>query len=319
MRSEHSIFQADSAQHSQTNSILYQGGLHSMQEETKQITNREVKSSAFTTYFSNLENAAKLYSALDGVENVPPEDILFTTLSGVLFMARKNDLAFTVRQKVLIVSEHQSTVNENMPLRDAIYYGRTMEKLIEPRALYRTSLISIPTPEFYVFYNGNKNFPKEKILKLSDAYLEKTDQPMLELSVKVININFPSNHPILGKCRPLYEYSWFIQQIKVYLTQEYNRDEAIIKAMRDCIQMGYMTEFLREHGTEAVNMLFTEFNMEDALEVRYEEGMTKGEDYLALLTEKLLQDGRSDDLLKASTDKAYRNQLYHEYNIQKNE
>lgn len=142
---------------------------------------------------------------------------------------------------------------------------------------------------------------------------------MLELSVKVININFPSNHPILGKCRPLYEYSWFIQQIKVYLTQEYNRDEAIIKAIGDCMQMGYMTEFLREHGTEAVNMLFTEFNMEDALEVRYEEGMTKGEDYFALLTEKLLQDGRADDLLKASTDKAYRNQLYHEYSIQKNE
>lgn len=70
-------------------------------------------------------------------------------------------------------------------------------------------------------------------------------------------------------------------------------------------------------------MLFTEFNMEDALEVRYEEGMakgvSKGEAYLALLTEKLLQDGRADDLLKASTDKTYRNQLYHEYNIQKNE
>lgn len=33
---------------------------------------------------------------------------------------------------------------------------------------------------------------------------------------------------------------------------------------------------MREHGTEAVNMLFTEFNMEDALAVRYEEGKEEG-------------------------------------------
>lgn len=60
-------------------------------------SNREVKASAFTAFFSVPENAAKLYSALDEGEEVSPEDISFTTLSGVLFMARKNDLAFTVK------------------------------------------------------------------------------------------------------------------------------------------------------------------------------------------------------------------------------
>lgn len=95
------------------------------------VSNREVKSSAFTTFFSKPENAAKLYEALDGIEQVSPEDIEFQTLNGVLFMARKNDLAFSVKNKVLVISEHQSTINTNMPLRDAIYYGRTMEKIIE--------------------------------------------------------------------------------------------------------------------------------------------------------------------------------------------
>ncbi len=130
---------------------------------TNENSNREVKSSAFTTFFSVPENAAKLYQALDQVE-VLPEEITFTTLSGVLFMARKNDMAFTVGNKVLVISEHQSTINDNMPLRASIYYGRTMEKLIEPRALYRSSRIPIPTPEFFVFYNGNKEFPPEKTL-----------------------------------------------------------------------------------------------------------------------------------------------------------
>lgn len=151
-----------------------------------------------------------------------------------------------------------------------------MEKIIEPKALYRTGQIPIPTPEFFVFYNGDQDFPEEKILKLSDAYLEKAEKPMLELIVRVININLPVNHPILDQCRPLYEYAWFIQKIKDYMIIGKNRDEAIVHAMAECRQEEILVDFLREHGTEAVNMLFTEFNMEDALEVRFEEGKAEG-------------------------------------------
>ena len=99
---------------------------------------------------------------------------------------------------------------------------------------------------------------------------------MLDLTVKVININFPENHPILERCRPLYEYSWFIQRIKDCQKAGRNRDEAIVQAIKDCLEAGMMADFLAEHGSEAVNMLYTEFNMEDALEVRFEEGVEKG-------------------------------------------
>lgn len=245
------------------------------QRETKDISNREVKSSAFTTYFGKPENAAELYSALEGV-TVQPQDIIYTTLEGVLFVARKNDMAFTVRNRVLVISEHQSTVNLNMPLRNVIYYGRTMEKLVDSRALYRRKQILVPTPEFYVFYNGDGNFPAEKTMSLSDAYLDKTIVPMLELNVKVININLPVNHDILRKCKPLYEYSWFIQRIKEYLALENDRDSAIIQAMEDCEREGIMVDFVREYGSEAINMLFTQFNVDDALEVSYEEGYEDG-------------------------------------------
>lgn len=106
------------------------------ESKEKQVSNREIKSSAFTTYFSDPKNAAQLYSALEGTP-VLPEDIHFTTLEGVQFVARKNDMAFTARNKVLVISEHQSTINWDMPLRSVIYYGRIMEKLVEPKALYR--------------------------------------------------------------------------------------------------------------------------------------------------------------------------------------
>ena len=59
---------------------------------------------------------------------------------------------------------------------------------------------------------------------------------------------------------------------------------------------------VREHGTEAVNMLFTQFNMEDALEVRYEEGFedgkTKGEIYkLIQLIYRKLQKGKAESVI----------------------
>jgi len=77
-----------------------------LSKEEKLITNKEVKSSAFATYFGEPENAARLFEALEPGIKVLPEEIDFTTLNGVLFMARKNDLAFTVKKKVLVISEH---------------------------------------------------------------------------------------------------------------------------------------------------------------------------------------------------------------------
>ena len=264
------------------------------QPNKRQASNREMKSTVFTTFFGDPENAAKLYTALEGIP-AEPEDIEYTTLEGVLFLARKNDMAFTVKNRVLVISEHQSTVNNNMPLRDVIYYGRTMERLLEAVDIYRRKIIPIPTPEFFVFYNGNENYPSEKILKLSDFYIEKTNTPMLELLVKVININLPVGHDILEKCRPLYEYSWFVQKVKEYIEQLSDRDAAIEQAIRDCIRAGIFRDFVRRHGSEAVNMLFTQFNMEDAKKIWQEEAYEDGEE---VGIQKGIRQGEKLNLLK---------------------
>lgn len=147
----------------------------------------------------------------------------------------------------------------------------------------------------------------EQVLKLSDAYLAKTDFPMLELTVKATNINLPNGHALLTRCRPLYEYSWFIQRIKEYMASGMNRDDSIIASIKDCEREGIMVDFVRAYGTEAVNMLFTEFNMEDALEVRYEEGfedgMEKGE--LVKLIQQVcrkLQKGKTSEAITSELE-----------------
>ena len=292
-------------------------GVQELKELLDLKSNREYRSTVFTSYFGEADNAARLYESLvllegesplsgaskkEETKSVAPEDIEFATLEGVLYLARKNDLAFTVRRKVLVIGEHQSTINQNMPLRSAIYYGRTMEKLVDPKAMYRSRRVGIPTPEFYVFYNGRENQPLEQTLYLSDSYLEKTDSPMLELKVNVININLPECHPLLSMCRPLYEYSWFIWRVREYLERGRNRDEAIGAAMEDCVSQGIMTEFIRKHGSEVRNMLFGEFVLEDAKEVweeeareeGHEEGRKEGADYLLVQqVSKKLRRGKS--------------------------
>lgn len=198
-------------------------------ENGKTITNREVKNSAFITYFGDPENASKLYAAL-GDEEVTPDDITYVTL----------------------------------------------EKLLDEKMIYRRKQFKIPTPEFYVFYNGDESYPPEKTLRLSEAFLEKTEHPMVELEVKVININLPSGHKLLKECRPMYEYSWFIQRIKDYLTAGWVRDAAIIQAVRDCQDEGILVEFMKNHGSEVVNMLNTQWDFDDAIAIEREEAFEDG-------------------------------------------
>ena len=71
------------------------------QRNERQVSNRELKSSVFTAYFSDPENAAQLYTALEGIP-AEPGDIEYTTLEGVLFLVRKNDMAFTVKNIICL-------------------------------------------------------------------------------------------------------------------------------------------------------------------------------------------------------------------------
>ena len=52
--------------------------------------------------------------------------------------------------------------------------------------------------------------------------------------------------------------------------------ESIECAVQKCIKEGVLKEFLECHESEVVDMLFTEFCLDDALEVRRQEGWESG-------------------------------------------
>ena len=115
---------------------------------------RTYQDSVFRMLFSERENAIELFNALEGTDYGPETEVQFTTLEDVLYQGVKNDLGFVIDNRYIVLTEHQSAKSENMPMRQLQYIARTFETLVDSRALFKSGLVKIPTPEFYVKYTG---------------------------------------------------------------------------------------------------------------------------------------------------------------------
>ena len=238
--------------------------------------NREHKDSLFVDLFYQDETAKKnllsLYNALHDTNYKDETIIRKVKIDDVLYKNFKNDISCEVNGLVLVFGEHQSTINRNMPLRCLMYVGRAYEQLVDSKARYRTTLVKIPTPEFYVFYNGEKEQPLEQVLSLSDAFMNPAGENSVELKVKVININSDKAHGILDKCGILKEYSQFISTVRKYSEEE----SAIKKAIKECIEKGILADYLKRKGSEVENMLIAEYSYEEDMQVKLQEGIWQG-------------------------------------------
>ena len=238
--------------------------------------NLEHKDSVFVDLFYQDETAKKnllsLYNALHDTEYEDENLVRKVKIDDVLYKNFKNDISFEVNGQVLVFGEHQSTVNMNMCLRCLMYVGRAYEQLVDSKARYRTTLVKIPTPEFYTFYNGKKEQPLERVLSLSNAFMNPAGENSVELKVKVININSDKAHELLGKCGILKEYSQFISTVRKYSDEE----SAIKKAIRECMEQGILSDYLKRKGSEVENMLIAEYSYEEDIQVKQEEAMQQG-------------------------------------------
>ena len=169
-----------------------------------------------------------------------------------------------------------------MPLRLLMYIGRIYEKMIERRNYYKKTLEKIPAPEFIVLYNGAKPYPDQQTLKLSDAFKDAADlqgaapaSPVLELEVKVYNINKGHNADIVAKCERLQSYSFFVDKVRE-MRRDLPQEDAMKAAIDYCIKHGVLQDFLETNSSEVFNMLITEWDTEEAKEVWFEEGLEKG-------------------------------------------
>ena len=231
-------------------------------EEQKQTANRNYKDSVFVDLFSEdkkaKDNFLSLYNALHGTHLDSSVPLQSLRLDQVIYMTFYNDVSYLIDNKMIVLAEHQSTINPNMPIRCLEYVVRLYERLLDAQERYARKLVPIPTPEFYVFYNGIEEYPNETELRLSDSFISKVKEPLLELKVKVLNINKNKEHAILQNCKPLAEYSTFVETVRRNI--EKDKEHGFEDAIKECIQNGILKEYLQRKAGEVINMLLAEYD-----------------------------------------------------------
>jgi len=245
--------------------------------------NKKFKSSVFSFIFSKPDILRELYCAIEGITLSNDVPVVINTLEDIMFMDMNNDISFEIGEKLVVLIEHQSTINPNMALRLLMYISRVYEKIIDDEKIYSSTKLSIPKPEFFVLYNGTEPFPDEKIEKLSDLF-KKTEGTefsekrnlLVELEVRVININEGKNEKMAKKCQTLAQYSAFISKVREFQKKGLSLKEAMKKAVPYCRKHDILKELLENHGKEIMSMLTTEWNWDTAKKVWQEEAREEG-------------------------------------------
>ena len=225
----------------------------------------------------------ELYNALSGKKHTNPDDLEITTLENVIFIKLKNDVSFLVDSQMTLW-EHQSTLNPNMPLRGLIYFAILYQKHLSnsDEALFSTKLVKIPAPQYIVFYNGNDDAEDVSKLKLSDAFIDFDSQEDFEWTATMININKNHNESLHKNCKPLYDYSSFVDRIKVNIKSGMKNEAAIDEAIEWGIKQNLLDGLIKEQRAEVRMDLLTEFDQEQYDRIRRREGFEEGSQQKAI-------------------------------------
>jgi hypothetical protein len=237
---------------------------------------RQYQDTVFRAYMNDANRLRDVAGALHGRTYTSVERVRIVTLDGTFLSQMKNDISFLLAGRHLVFMEHQSTLNQNMPLRCLYYICEQLRQYIPAKSLYQNKQIPLPRPEFHVFYTGSKDTLETEQMRLSDAYMEGEGDIHLELKVTFHNIAYGSEKMLLRMSRPLHDYSFFLNCIKTNIAGGMERVQAIREAMRYCMEHNIMKEFLREHESEVIDMVNFEWNQKDFEEAIREDGIEQG-------------------------------------------
>ena len=133
--------------------------------------NRKHKDRLFCLSFRDKKDLLSLYNAIHGTDYQNPDDLIITTLEDVIYLGMKNDVSFIVDSTISLY-EHQSSWNENMPLRGLIYFAGLYQEYVSRNgySLFGSKRIPLPAPQYIVFYNGPLEKPDREVMRLSDVF-----------------------------------------------------------------------------------------------------------------------------------------------------
>ena len=223
--------------------------------------NRMYKDRLFKFVFNDKEKLLSLYNALNHSDYKDADALEINTLEDFIYMGMKNDISFILDSDMCLY-EHQSTYNPNMPLRGLFYFSELLQQFVTQKGynIYSSTLLTLPTPRFVVFYNGDDSIPECSVLKLSDSFENQERGGCLEVEALLLDVNVGKNQELMKSCGYLQEYTIFVGKVKEYKKEYKDLDVAIEYAMDYCIEHNVMKELLLKHKAEVARLIFREFD-----------------------------------------------------------
>ena len=284
-------------------------------DDNEPTTKWAAKASVFTNLFSDPKYTLLLYKALHPEDNKTTEkELMLMTIESHMLNQQYNDLGFMVGSALIILVEAQSSWSENIVIRVLLYVVQTWYKYIKRMKLdvYDEEKITLPEPELYVIYTGAGSENKPAVLSLKDNFFDGRDIAV-DCRVKVLYDG--------AKGDIINQYVRFCQvfneQVKLYGRTR----KAVEETIRICRDEDVLREYLERQREEVIDIMLALFdeettmrNHDASVERRgIKKGEKKGHKEATDLMAFLASNGRTDDIVKASSDESFLDKLLAEF------
>ena len=233
-------------------------GMKGRKNGKTEIAKYTIKDSIFTNLFQDKKYLIQLYRALHPEDTETTEDELKDiTIKNILVDACYNDLGFTVRDKIMILTEAQTSWTMNIIIRALMYLVQSYHEYFERRNdnLYGSKKVKIPKPELYVIFTG-KRVSKPEYVSLSEEFFNGED---CAIDVKVKMIYDGKDNDIISQYVTFTKV--YDEQVKLYGRTR----EAVTNTINICKDRDVLKEYLSSREKEVVDMMMTLFDEEQVM------------------------------------------------------
>ncbi len=250
-------------------------------DDTKQTqevkAKRTAKNSVFLDLFQDKKNLLKLYKTLHPEDTDATEDTLdIVTIDNVLTDNLYNDLGIMVgNNRLLLLLEAQASWTVNILIRILLYLAQSYHEYFErtSQSLYKSKKVTMPKPELYIIYTGNKG-RKPDTISLSKEFFDGAD---IDINVRAKVIYESDTEDIINQyiifCKV------FDEQRKLYGMTE----QTVKETIRICKDRNVLKEYLIKREVEVVTIMMSLFNDEQIMK-------TYWKDMENTLTDKITHD-----------------------------
>ena len=96
----------------------------------------------------------------------------------------------------------------------------------------------------------------------------------------MLNVNDGHNLELMEHCRTLKEYAQYVAKVRKYVSKNISLEEAVTRAVDECIEEGILAEFLVKNKAEVIKVSIYEYDKEfeekKLRKAEYEAGVEAG-------------------------------------------